>query len=358
MVEARVNAKVLIVDDSELDRFFIKKLLEYLGVDSDEAEGGRECLKAVRSTEYSLILMDYLMPYMNGIQTLVQIRDGVDNRNESTPVIALVSPDDPNEGKTCLEAGFSNYLDKPVEFKQLMAVLIMYLPDNIRNNIKIPAAENAEKESTFNDSAVADTAGEVSSDTDIISQISRVPEIDYKKGISLCGSEDGYLTAIGIFFNSIDFKADEIENYYKNEDYKNYTIKVHALKSSANLIGASKLWEDAKDLEEAGNNNNIEKIKNETEALLSDYRSFRQKLSFLSDEDEDDKPPVPEDALNDAYAALSEFTEAMDFDLADMVIKSMKDYKLPEADEKRFNDLERLLAGLNWDDMRSILSER
>ncbi|WP_029321434.1 response regulator [Butyrivibrio sp. AE3004] len=351
-----MNAKVLIVDDSELDRFFIKKLLEYLGVDSDEAGDGKECLKAVRQEEYSIILMDYLMPYMNGIQTFSQIRDGIDNRNESTPVIALVSPDDPNEGKNCLEAGFANYLDKPVEFKQLMAVLIMYLPDNIRNELKLPTANKNEETDV---TTVPDNIDSHENENqNIIKAISEIPEIDYEKGISLCGSEEGYLTAIGIFFNSIDFKADEIEGYYKNEDYKNYTIKVHALKSSANLIGATKLWADAKGLEEAGNNNDIGKIKNETDALLSDYRSFKEKLSFLSDDSEDEKPPVSEDALNDAYAALSEFIEAMDFDLADMVIKSMKDYKLPDADAKRFSEFERLLAGLNWDDMKKILAEK
>ena len=51
-----MDTKVLIVDDSELDRFFIRKLLEYLGVDSDEADSGRECLKAVRNNEYALRL--------------------------------------------------------------------------------------------------------------------------------------------------------------------------------------------------------------------------------------------------------------------------------------------------------------
>ncbi|SDB30762.1 MULTISPECIES: response regulator [unclassified Butyrivibrio] len=348
-----MDAKVLIVDDSELDRFFIRKLLEYLGVDSEEADGGRECLKAVRNNEYALILMDYLMPTMNGIQTLSQIHGGIDNRNESTPTVALVSPDDPEEGKMCLEAGFSNYLDKPVDFKQLMAVLIMYLPDAIRNDLKLPA--NSKKDEK---PEAAPKKEDNSGTSDFIKAISQIPEIDYKKGISLCGSEEGYFTAVGIFYNSIDVKSEEIENYYKNEDYKNYTIKVHALKSSANIVGALALWSDAKDLEEAGNNNNIEKIKNDTEKLLSDYRSFKDKLAFLSTDTDEEKPPVDESALNDAYAALAEFIDAMDFDLADMVIKSMKDFKLPDKDEKIFAEMEKLLTGLNWEDMKKLLNEK
>ena len=352
-----MNTKVLIVDDSELDRFFIRKLLEYLGVDSDEAEGGRECLKAVRSNEYALILMDYLMPSMNGIQTLSQIRGGVDNRNEDTPTVALVSPDDPSEGTMCLEAGFSNYLEKPVDFKQLMAVLIMYLPDAVRGDLKLPV--NHKKEVASSEPLKKEQPEKADGGAnDIIKSISEIPEIDYKKGISLCGSEEGYITAVGIFYNSIDVKSEEIENYYNSEDYKNYTIKVHALKSSANIIGALGLWSDAKDLEEAGNNNNIEKIKNDTAKLLSDYRSFKDKLSFMSTDTDEEKPPVEPDALKDAYAALSEFIEAMDFDLADMVIKSMKDFKLPDDDEKIFTEMEKLLTGLHWDEMRKLLDEK
>lgn len=357
-----MNEKVLIVDDSELDRFFIKKLLSYLGIESEEAEGGKECLKSVRSNEYALILMDYLMPSMTGIETLNKIRGSNGNKNESTPVIALVSPDDPDEGKLCLEAGFANYLDKPVDFKQLTAVLIMYLPDSVRGDLKLPTEDKNSIQGPITAAPMAARAPEPEPEpagNDTLKALEGVAEIDVQKGISLCGSEDGYLTALEIFYTSIDVKADEIENYYNNEDYKNYTIKVHALKSSANLIGALQLWQDAKDLEEAGNNNNIEKIKNETDALLTAYRSFKEKLSFMSDEkEEEEKPPVDESALNDAYASLNEFIDAMDFDLADMVIKSMKDYKLPEKDDKIFKEMERLLTGLNWEDMKKLIDER
>ena len=79
----------------------------------------------------------------------------------------------------------------------------------------------------------------------------------------------------------------------------------------------------------------------------------------MSNEKEDEeKPPVDESALNDAYASLNEFIDAMDFDLADMVIKSMKDYKLPEKDDKIFKEMERLLTGLNWEDMKKLIDER
>ena len=78
----------------------------------------------------------------------------------------------------------------------------------------------------------------------------------------------------------------------------------------------------------------------------------------MSTDTDEEKPPVDAGALNDAYAALSEFIDAMDFDLADMVIKSMKDFKLPDNDQRIFTEMEKLLTGLNWDDMRKLLNEK
>ncbi len=352
-----MNANVLIVDDSKLDIFFIKRLLEYLGVNSDEANGGRECLKLVRNNTYEIILMDFMMPSMSGVETMKQIRSGIDNRNESTPVIALVSPDDPSEGRICLEAGFNNYLEKPVDFKQLIALLIMYLPDAVRRELRLPSPD-IKKNNKEKDLNVESTSFDESSDGDvnITSLLNNVEGIDAEQGIKLCGSEEGYLTALNIFYQSIDVKAEEIEKYYRENDFENYTIKVHALKSSGNLIGAERLRAEAKAMEDAGNNGDIEKIEDNTENLLAYYRSFKEKLKFLKKEEEK-KPPIDESALQDAYNALGEFSDSMDFDLAAMVVESMKEFELPEDDAEKFRMIEDKLSNLDWDAIKEIIEK-
>ena len=355
-----MSAHVLIVDDSKIDRFFIRRLLDYLGVESDEASSGRECVRSVKNNEYSIILMDYLMPIQNGVETLLQIRDGTDNKNASTPVVALVSPDDPGEGRVCLESGFNNFLEKPVDFKQLIATLIMYLPDAIRRELKLPAAKSVHKEDIYKnvqarqDSPV-NSPQVNTSENESLAKVRTVSDIDVDKGISLCGSEDGYLTALDIFYHSIAGKADEIEMYYRNKDYTNYTIKVHALKSSGNLIGIEKIRADAKELEDAGNEGDFTKIEAKTEGLLEFYRSFLDKLSFLDKTADENKPPVDEAQLQDAYNALKEFCESMDFDLASMVVESMKEYKLPESDSEKFRLIEEKLSELDWDAIQELV---
>lgn len=360
-----MSETVLVVDDSKLDLFFLKKHLEFLGVSCDEAASGRDCLRYVRNNEYCLILMDYMMPDPDGIETFNQIKMGIDNKNKATPIVAMVAADTPAEGHTCLDAGFDNYIEKPIDFNQLLAILIIYLPDSMRKKLKLP--HNTPKKSPEKKPIPAKQPMEqkVSMDTksvpeggDVIESLKVIDDIDEQQGLSLCGSYDAYVTALNIFYSSIDMKSEEIENFYRNEDWENYTIKVHALKSSGNLIGAEKLRSDAKDLEDAGNAGDIDKIKAETEDLLNYYRGFKQKLSFLGGDDKaDDKEEIPESSLNDAYQSLLEFCESMDFDLADMVIKSMKEYKLPEKDEKKFEEIEKLLTNLDWENIARIIKE-
>ncbi|WP_026494702.1 response regulator [Butyrivibrio sp. WCD3002] len=359
-----MSETVLVVDDSKLDLFFLKKHLELLGVSCDEAASGRDCLRAVRNNEYCLILMDYMMPDPDGIETFNQIKMGIDNMNKATPIVAMVAADTPAEGHTCLDAGFDNYIEKPVDYNQLLAILIIYLPDSMRKKLKLPhnsAKKTPEKKAysepvstqeDIRENKAAPSGGAV---TDTLKD---VEDIDEQQGLSLCGSYDAYVTALNIFYSSIDMKSEEIEKFYRNEDWENYTIKVHALKSSGNLIGADKLRADAKDLEDAGNAGDIDKIKAETEDLLSYYRGFKKKLSFLGgDEADDDKEEIPQSSLNDAYQSLLEFCESMDFDLADMVVKSMKEYKLPEKDAKKFAEIEKLLTNLDWENIARIIKE-
>jgi HPt (histidine-containing phosphotransfer) domain-containing protein len=164
------------------------------------------------------------------------------------------------------------------------------------------------------------------------------------------------MTVLSGFYASIDAKADEIESYYDLGDIRNYTIKVHALKSSARIIGATELSAEARALEDAGNEENIEYIKEHTAALLSGYRSYKEILKPIEGSS-DDLPDIPKDMLADAYAGLSEFAQAMDYELARMVIDSVKEYRLPEEDEKRFKRLQTCLSQMDWDGIKAIANE-
>ncbi len=97
-------------------------------------------------------------------------------------------------------------------------------------------------------------------------------DIDIPSAIANCGSKEGFLSVLDVFMQTAEAKADEIQKFYDDEDFENYTIKVHALKSSARIIGAIKLSDMAKDLEAAGRNGDIAYIREHHDALLRQYR--------------------------------------------------------------------------------------
>ena len=180
--------------------------------------------------------------------------------------------------------------------------------------------------------------------------------LDTASGVKNCGSVEGYLSVLRSFYSTIKEKADEIEQYLDDKDLENYTVKVHALKSSARIVGATELSEQARRLEEAGDAGDVAAIDEGTSGLLALYRSYVSALAPL-DDDGMDLPDAPEEEVRDAYQALAEFIDAMDYELARMVLDSMSRYHLQREDKERFDRLRTRLSQLDWDGMRKVVEE-
>jgi DegV family protein with EDD domain len=105
--------------------------------------------------------------------------------------------------------------------------------------------------------------------------------IDGAIAIQNSGSEDAFKTVLKIFYDSIDEKAEELENYYNSEDWQNYTIKIHALKSSSKLVGAMELSEKALALEAAGKEGNIEFIHSNYKECMDMFVKYKELLSGI-----------------------------------------------------------------------------
>ena len=109
--------------------------------------------------------------------------------------------------------------------------------------------------------------------------LTKISGIDAETGLKNCSTVEIYITALECFYEVIDENADEIEEYWKKKDWENYVIKVHALRSSAKLVGASAIAEQADILEKAGHASDTETISENTEKLLTDYRALKEELS-------------------------------------------------------------------------------
>ena len=121
------DAKVLAVDDNQMNLKVIGALLKRSGIQLDLANGGNECLQMSRSKKYDLILMDHMMPQPDGIETLHLLRGEKNNPNRETKVIALTANVIAGIEEEYRQEGFADYLAKPVKVEKLEEVLGKHL---------------------------------------------------------------------------------------------------------------------------------------------------------------------------------------------------------------------------------------
>ncbi|MBO6015625.1 MAG: DegV family EDD domain-containing protein [Lachnospiraceae bacterium] len=122
------EAKVLVVDDNATNLLVVKKLLRDTKVKVDTAESGDEALQMTVATHYDLILMDHLMPNMDGIECLHQIRSQIGGLCKDTKVTVLTANAFSENQLLYSKAGFEGYLAKPVSGAQLETELLRLLP--------------------------------------------------------------------------------------------------------------------------------------------------------------------------------------------------------------------------------------
>ena len=335
------DACVLVVDDTPLNLVVFKGLLKQTQIQIDTANDGDEGISLSREKKYDLIFLDHMMPGKDGIETLKYMKSMPDNPNRETPVISLTANAISGAREEYLAAGFQDYLTKPVDSAKLESLLIQYLPQE-KVRVREEGMEDAPAEENILPSWLHELEG-----------------IDTQEGIGHCGSEAAYLDTVKVFAESALSGIEDIEGYFRSEDWPNYTTKVHALKSTARIIGAKLLSEMAKRMEYAGNAGEIEKIKKETPALLSIYRGFAEKLAPLCPpkQRDEEKMPIDEAALREAYDTLKEFVASFDYDNAMFVLESLEEYRLPEDEEKRYQSIRTAIEKLDWEKAGQILAD-
>ena len=122
------DARVLVVDDNEMNRVVLRALMKDTKVQVDTVEGGEECLEKVKDTAYDVILMDYMMPHMDGKETLENMRKMENCASAGAKVVVCTANAIVGVQAELLAAGFDDFLSKPVNGKELEEVLARYIP--------------------------------------------------------------------------------------------------------------------------------------------------------------------------------------------------------------------------------------
>ena len=332
------EGELLVVDDSPMNLNVFKGLLRATQIKITTASSGSECLELLEKKQFDIVLLDHMMPEMDGIETNAIIKE----KYPDLPVYALTANNMSDADEFYKSHGFLGYLSKPIDSFAMEATLMKHLGDKI---IQKPAEELEKNEPT-----------ELPDD---MLWIRQVDGLDVDEGIKNSGGVTVYVISIKDYYDTIDLNADAIEEAYNAGDIKLYTVKVHALKTSARIVGAMELSALAEHLEEAGKKNDLDFINGHTKKLLADYRRYKTLLSKLEasqeSQGEEDKTPINPEELKEAYEALKELVQQMDFDGAEMVLSEVQQYKLPDEDDKKIKELRKALKRFDWDDMENLL---
>ncbi len=333
------DASILVVDDTEMNLTVVEGLLAKTEVQIDKAMSGAEALALTEKTHYDLILMDHRMPQMDGTEAMNRIRKQENGLNRETPIVCLTADAVSGAKARYLAEGFTDYLSKPIESAALEATLVRYLPPE-----KVTLQEEP-------DEGEVDAAAEM---TELEAFYASVPELNYGDAVRFCSNEELLKKTLEQFYRAIKPNANAIDGFLMEKDYKNYTIKVHALKSSARLIGANALSADARYLEDLGNSltqDDIKRIEGLTPKLLESYRRFLDILSPLYIEEERARELAPEISvsdLNEAYDAIRQFIESFDIDAIDGFVSEVRKYRIPKLEEARFALVQECVRNMDW----------
>ena len=159
-----------------------------------------------------------------------------------------------------------------------------------------------------------------------------VPGLDVRSGIKRCGgSASDYLDALALFAASIDEKTKTVRYYLETNNDTINTLRLHSLKSSARLVGAVTLAEQAAALELAGKVGNHESLESGVEALIAHYQEIEKVLNdHLKNRrrNAELKAPISDETLSNTFSALRDAAEKEDFNTIDTLLDGLDGYLL------------------------------
>lgn len=298
------EVRVLAVDDEEMNLVVTKSVLGSYGIQVDTCLNGKEAVEKCIITSYDMIFLDHMMPGFDGVETLKQIREINNGMYRELPIIALTANTVSGAREMFRTEGFTEFIPKPIERVVLERVLRKTLPEDVIQYNEMPLlSKSVLEESVLEEVPAEETvlekpvSEEMITSEPVLKEEASVKTADKsslsfaplsKIGVNVlmgldycCGEEDFYLEMLQMFCDQSREKRAEIVSLYETENWADYTVKVHALKSTSLTIGAKPLAEQAKLLEQAGKKKDIEYIRQEHTTLLRLYDEVCETITGL-----------------------------------------------------------------------------
>ena len=323
------NAKALVVDDNEINLTVACGHLAPTQIQVDKATSGEEAIEMVQKKDYDIIFMDYMMPGLNGLETVKKIRELENGKYSNIPMIALSANVIEQTKKIFKAEGMNDYLEKPIKPNDIIAVTKKWLPKNLLEKTE---------EATF--------------EVKVEKNLPQIEGIDSEEGVKYSGSKKRWLEMLSDFYHIIDFKKKKIEEDLAGGDISSYTVEVHALKNTARLIGAMKLSEEFYELEQLGDEKNVPAIQEKTPGVLAHFESYKPILKpYAFSNEEKQRDVVSNEEIIEVLKEIREAIDGFDLDGADAGMEKLNTYEVPEAYKDRMKKLRALVADVAMEDV-------
>jgi signal transduction histidine kinase/CheY-like chemotaxis protein/HPt (histidine-containing phosphotransfer) domain-containing protein len=316
------EAEVLVVDDFPSNLLVAEGLLAPYGMRIFTCANGCEAVAWVRKRPFDLVLMDHMMPEMDGVEATHVIREMDEKYARTMPIVALTANAVAGMREMFLENGFNDFLSKPIETFKLDAVLRKWIPADKQRTVPKRGERKPQPAEPPAETALPEMAG-----VDVAAGLARIG-----------GSPRRYGELLEMFRRDVMAAFPSLEREPDDASLRSFTTRVHALKSALANIGANELSHAAALLEKAGREANLP-------AIRDTLPPFREKLGALTAQIAEFSMPSrtrPPDAgqkegiepvMRDALARLREALEKKDLDAIDTTLAQIR--SLPAAGETR-----------------------
>lgn len=264
------EAKILAVDDLPVNLLVIANLLKETRIKIDTAGSGRECLDKCSQQKYDLILMDHMMPEMDGVQTFEKLHGDKSLPNFETPVIMLTANALAGMREQYMDVGFADYVSKPVRGAKLEEAIRRNLPEYLIKpaSPEIPAEAVSTEPSGFADICSA------------------VPELNVNAALQYCCGSAELLNDLLHDFTENDHFSD-LKAAFEEKRWEDYRRHAHSLKSTSLMIGLTGLSERARASELALKGGCTEFAELNHDSLIEEYSALLGKIKdYLKDKSE------------------------------------------------------------------------
>ena len=245
------DARVLIVDDNEMNLEVAEGILSPYDIDVVKASSGAEAMIRFQEREYDIVLMDHMMPIMDGVEAMKKIRSMPGGRDVA--MVALTANVISGVEEEYRKMGFDDYLGKPIEPEAMEEILKKFLPPEKMRSVDEAAEEKR-------------TDASVPLMTENLDD-----HIDKEVGLKYCMGSASLLNKMLAAFVSTA-RCDSLEQLYREKNWEEYRIAVHSVKGTSLNIGATALHEEAKAIETAVKEDRFSYVDENHAAFVAYYR--------------------------------------------------------------------------------------